>query len=111
MLLVGVALFVVGEVVEVVDDGVGVVDELVVCFGEEESSLDGAAPDVSPSPELPLAAPLDPPLTSPPQDSGSVGAFIRSTFLPEQRAWIECSLGFDSKQSRRQQRPLSCGLY
>ena len=111
MLLVGVALLAVGEVVGVVDDEVVcacVADELVASSGEEESSLeDTAAGDVSLSSEPSLVPPLEPL----PQESGSVGAFMRSWFLPEQRACIECSLCFDMLHSLKQQRPASCGSY
>lgn len=78
MLLIGVALLAVGEVVGVVDDEAvcaGVADEVVASSGEEESSLeDAAAGGVSSSSEPSLVPPLEPLL----QESGSVGAFMRS---------------------------------
>lgn len=71
--VVDVALFAIGEVVATVGDNndcVGSEDVLIVAsVGEELSLEDAAAAEFSS---------LDFSFGSPPQDSGSVGAFIRS---------------------------------
>jgi len=104
VLLGGVALLAVGEVMGTVDGEDGCVvpeDALIALSVEEEASLEDAA-----------AAGATLLLGSPPQVSGSVGAFIRSCISPEQKASIECSSGAFiklSRQSRRPQSPLSKG--
>jgi hypothetical protein len=91
------------EMVDVGDDCVGAEDGLFISSVEGELSLEDAAADESPSPELSLE--------SPPQESGSVGAFMRSCFLPEQRACIECSSGIPIRQFLKQHSPASMGWY
>ena len=99
----GIALFAIGEVVEMADDDddcMGPEDGLIASSVVEEASLWDAAAAGATS------------LGSAPQESGNVGSFIRSCLLSEQKAFIECSFGAagdTSRQFLKQQSPASKG--